>query len=723
MPLPKPHKGEAEQDFVSRCIGASIDDNTFDNTEAGRSQAAAACFSQWRDAKKQWSDGTLGPQRAYSTLQIKSISEQDARVIEGIASTPTPDRVDDVVEPMGGKFSVPMPLLWQHDAKKPIGHVSWAEATPEGIKFRAVIAKSAEAGTLKDRLDEAWQSIKLGLVRAVSIGFRALEAEPVNPKDFFGGTRFKKWEWLELSAVTIPANVDASILNIRNFDTRSATGHGDFNIAFNGDRIVSITLASEQTESLSATRHSSKSVKAQESKPMAMKKTIADQISAFEATLAAKALQRDDLMDVAAEKGETLDEAGKESYDTLSIEIKNINDHLARLRERDAENKKQAVEVTPVVQTKSNGGSGIITVRQPTIEKGTTFFRYCQVMMMAKGNKFEAANYAQQNDRWMHETPQLVEILRTGVNAGTSTDSTWAGPLVQYTNMASEFIDLIRANTVFDKLTGFRRVPFNIDVPRMTAGTSVNWVGEGQPKPLTKGAFDRVQLRFSKVAGIVAFTQELVRFSNPSAEAVIRADLTAAVAQFIDEQFIDPSKNEVANVSPASITYGAPTSAASGETAAAFIADAKTVMISLAIDNVSAAGGYWIMTPGQAVALGSLRHAQSGLPEFPDITVNGGTILGFPVVTSNNTPSGNVIFIVPREVMVADDGGVSVDVSTEASLQMDDDPSSGEQQSVSLWQSNMIGVRVERFINWRRRRDEAVYVITGADYGGIGTGT
>jgi HK97 family phage prohead protease len=151
--------------------------------------------------------------RAYSLLDIKSISE-DERVIEGIASTPTPDRMGDVVEPMGAKFALPMPLLWQHDAGQPIGHVEFAKPTKSGIPFKARLAQTDEPGTLKDRLDEAWQSIKLGLVRAVSIGFRSLEYSRMDT----GGLRFLEWEWLELSAVTIPANGDATINTIKSID-------------------------------------------------------------------------------------------------------------------------------------------------------------------------------------------------------------------------------------------------------------------------------------------------------------------------------------------------------------------------------------------------------------------------------------------------------------------------------------------------------------------------
>ena len=80
--------------------------------------------------------------RAYSFITIKSVDE-DERVIEGIASTPSPDRMGDIVNPMGAKFELPLPLLWQHDHASPIGHVVEAKATKDGITFKAKLAGAA----------------------------------------------------------------------------------------------------------------------------------------------------------------------------------------------------------------------------------------------------------------------------------------------------------------------------------------------------------------------------------------------------------------------------------------------------------------------------------------------------------------------------------------------------------------------------------------------------
>lgn len=168
--------------------------------------------------------------RAYSVLQVKSVDEE-TRVIRGIATTPSVDRVGDIIDPLGVKFQNPLAFLWQHQHDKPIGSVKFDKPTAKGIEFEATIAKTDEPGTLKDRLDEAWQSIKAGLVRAVSIGFRPIEYSFMDN----GGIRFSETEVYELSAVTIPANADALITTIKSLDAeaRKAAGVPDPEIPAN----------------------------------------------------------------------------------------------------------------------------------------------------------------------------------------------------------------------------------------------------------------------------------------------------------------------------------------------------------------------------------------------------------------------------------------------------------------------------------------------------------
>lgn len=155
--------------------------------------------------------------RAYSLLTIKTIDD-DQRIITGMATTPEPDRVGDIVEPLGAKFAAELPLLWQHRHDSPVGIARFGKPTKKGIPFTAALPMIEEAGALKDLVDMAWQSVKAKLVRGVSIGFRALKYAYMDT----GGVLFSETEIMELSLVTVPANASATIQSIKAMDTSLA---------------------------------------------------------------------------------------------------------------------------------------------------------------------------------------------------------------------------------------------------------------------------------------------------------------------------------------------------------------------------------------------------------------------------------------------------------------------------------------------------------------------
>jgi len=323
-----------------------------------------------------------------------------------------------------------------------------------------------------------------------------------------------------------------------------------------------------------------------------------------------------------------------------------------------------------------------------------------------------ALEYAKQ---WEDSTPEVGLYLKAAVAPGDTVTPAWAGALVQVQNLTNEFIELLRPATIIGRIPGLRMVPFNASVPVQTAGGAYGWVGQAKPKPVTKLGFATAKLEMSKAAGIIVLTEELVRTSSPSAEAIVRADMIAGIAAFLDMQFIDPAVAYVANVNPASITNGITPIAAS--TPANPLADVQKLLAALAAGNIPLGGVVLIMSETNALALGFARDAL-GNRLFPGVGVTGGTIEGITVVTSNAAGT-NIIALQPSTVLIADDGGVSVDVSREASVQMDSAPAGPPDATtvlVSLWQNNLVGLRAERFINWKRGRDEAVKFVSGASY-------
>lgn len=462
-------------------------------------------------------------------------------------------------------------------------------------------------------------------------------------------------------------------------------------------------------------------------------KKISELIAEWEAKKAATEAKIDEIETKSMESGEALDAEQKSNRETLKAEIAEIDDQIKMLKERQARQAAEAsvVETTATAATvqrgaENRGGNVISVVRN--VPKGIAFTRYAMALAHAKGNLAQAEAIAR---RWKDTTPEVQQVLhaamglgstnlKAAVTAGDSVDSDWAQPLVFYENMQNEFIDLLRPKTIIGRMTGLRKMPFNVRVASQSQGSSASWVGEGAPKPVSELKFNAVTLGHAKAAGIVVITQELARFSSPSAEALVSSDLMKTIIQFLDQQFIDPAVSAVANVSPASITNGLTAIPSSGSTLAQITADVEALMKTFIAAELDPTQAVWVMKPATALGL-SLKRTSQDIFTFPDIRIDGGTWFGLPVITSNSVPGsvsgGSIIaLVIQDEIFLADDGNITLDVSQEASVQMNSAPSAGAQSLVSLWQNNLVGLRAEREINWQRRRDQAVGYIDGVSY-------
>jgi HK97 family phage major capsid protein/HK97 family phage prohead protease len=620
---------------------------------------------------------------AWATLEIKAF-DAEQRIIEGIASTPTADRGGDVLIPAGAQFVLPMPLLWQHDQKQPIGEVFEASVTPQGIAIRARIARLDEPGALRDRLESAWQSIQLKLVRGLSIGWKPIKAKMLPS----GGLHVSNWLWAETSAVTIPQNADATILAVKSADLAAPGRHP------------------------SRVRDFLPIVRVDKGAPAMESKTIREQITSFETKRTAQQARMTAIMTKSAEAGATLDQAETDEYDGLTTEVKSIDAHLGRLRDLEATMITQATPInaaTPDDASLQRSRMPIISVKS-NLAPATAFVRYVQALAASRGSTLQAVEYAK---RWHDSTPEVELALKAAVAAGTTTDATWAGPLAPLTPLTSDFLALLRPATILGKVDSFFKVPFNVSVASQTGGGTYQWVGQGAPKPVGKLQFGTITLSILKCAGIIVITEELARTSTPSAEEVIRRDMVAGIAAFLDTEFIDPTKAAVAGVSPGSVTNGVTPITTAGTSPANARTDIQALANAMTAAGISTAGAVLILSETNALALTNALNPL-GQALFPGIAQGGGMIMGYKAVASQ--AAGNTVALVqPNAILYADDGGVTIDVSREASLQMDtvlDNPPVATSLLTSLWQMNLVGLRAERFINWKKARAGVVQYTT-----------
>lgn len=651
--------------------------------------------------------------RAYSALEIKSVSE-DKRIIRGVATTPAVDRVGDIVEPLGVEFKNPLPLLWQHQHDKPVGTVRFDRPTRDGITFEAELPQIAEAGTLRDRIEEAWQSIKAGLVRAVSIGFRPIEYAFMDE----GGIRFIKSEVYELSLVTIPANADAVITSTKTLDPAAVEIIKQFDIgapAATGDEGADEGRKAKPGASGTPVNLNRRTTK--------MTKTLAEQISALEAKRAADAARMEEILQKAVVEGRTTTDEEQEEFDGLEAEVRQIDDDLKRFR---ALEKAKIATAKPVDGSSQKAGSesrdlAPVVVKAPKPEPGIRFARFARTLGLAHKLKRDPVAIAE--ELYSQRDPDVIGVIKAAVQAvNTTTDAALIGNEGGF----ADFVEFLRPQTIVGRfgtggIPSLRRIPFRVPLITQTGGGTGYWVGEGKAKPLTKPSFDRTELAPLKVANIAVATMEALRDSSPSAEQLIRDDLAAALAVRIDLSFIDPSNSGSSGISPASITNGVTPITSAGTDADSVREDVRKAMGAFVAASNPLSSGVWIMSASTALAL-SLMVNPLGQAEFPGITMSGGTFFGLPVVVSEHI-TDYVVLANAGDIWLADDGGVAVDISTEASLEMADNPTGSSVGTptavdlVSMFQTNSVAFRAERTLNWARRRSTGVALISDVAWG------
>src|SRR5215471_9212697 len=462
--------------------------------------------------------------RAYSLLVIKQVDE-DARILTGMATTPAADRLDDVVESEGARFSLPLPLLWQHDSAQPIGHVTAAKTSKAGIEITASIAKG-----VTDRIDEAWKLIKAGLVSGLSIGFKPIEQERIKDSN---GIRYTKWDWLELSAVTIPANSQATIATIKSLDAAQLA-------VFGKHEPRSVTSAPSGVPAF------------QQPRPMEGKmQTIAERITALENKRAASAAAMENVMAKSLEEGRTSDAAEQEQFDTLAAEVDAIDKDLARLRK--IENSKmstaKAVAKIETVQQASQARAGIerpyaVPTQMPVPPQN---YVWNALVCRVKGHFARTSPYEILREDFGDNEPTravMNAIFKTATIPADTVTSGWASQLVA-TSLQDYFAALMPLSVYPGVSSRGMKFSFGtagvVVMPTRSSTPTIagSFVAQGAPIPVRQGSFTSISFTPKKLGVISTFTRELAEHSTPNIDGLIRDAMSDDTAVAIDTVLLD----------------------------------------------------------------------------------------------------------------------------------------------------------------------------------------
>jgi HK97 family phage major capsid protein len=602
----------------------------------------------------------------------------------------------DIVEPLGAMWKLPIPMKWQH-GKDPrigadqIGEITSAVKSPDGIRVKGTFWKFQTPPSLKDDYDRIWALVKAGM-RGLSIGFSPIEYEPIKGT---GGMRFLKWQFLELSPVTIAANQDASITSIKSFDQAARASSG----------------TSRDYPSRNASPVASGTSKQPRSTTM---KGIPDQIEAIEEDRATAQTRIDELKTKSNGDPDELDAAEQHELDDLAAKVISMDTKARRLHTMQGTISKAA----PITSAIGNDPDRSSRVRggdfqmKSNLPKGTMFARAAHAKIQGIKSHWSMNETAAHAAKLWPDTPLVGMYLKAAV--GTGAAGNWAEPLNPVNTVEGEFIEELRPATIVGRL-GLRPAPFNTKmIVQGPANSSANWVGNGAVKPVGEGVYDTVEIGRDKIAEIMVLTQDQIMSSAINSVEATRRDLIARIAQFADEQFLDPSVADGAN-NPASVLNGVDDVPAGGSTGEDLLHDISVLMNRFIAYNIPLTNVTLIVSSYIAWGLGGLRNPL-GQRFFPDVNINGGNIDGMRVLVSNNvggsSSGSNIVAVVPSLILLADNGGIKVDLSEQATISM----TGAATADHSLWQRNEVGLRCEWFVSWAKAHPQAAQYISGAAY-------
>jgi HK97 family phage major capsid protein len=340
-----------------------------------------------------------------------------------------------------------------------------------------------------------------------------------------------------------------------------------------------------------------------------------------------------------------------------------------------------------------------------------------------------AARYASRPElaQILAMTPrQRVAADQAGFGAGSGEPG--AELLQLDATFSGDFITFLYARTVWDRLS-VRKIPADVRVKGQDGASTGYFVGESKAIPMTTASFSEVDLRPLKVAALAAFSREILQRSSPDIETLVADSLREALTQRVDTKAFSTDAAS-SGVSPAGLLQGLTGQASAGGNLASFLVD-WAYMSGIMIAGKTSEGNVIVTTPGISEQIGLLRN-EHGDFAFPGMDENGGTILGKKALTGHNIPSGNLLRINPSNIYEIGASGVQIDLSTDATLEFGtaptatgDGPADQSENPVSLFQTDMVGIRLVRDFNYAYRRAQAITTarITAADYDGTASTT
>jgi Phage capsid family len=329
-----------------------------------------------------------------------------------------------------------------------------------------------------------------------------------------------------------------------------------------------------------------------------------------------------------------------------------------------------------------------------------------QAMIKASPNDIDVFKKQITRPRHSDDCKELLNqiVQKSAVAVGGIDTGTWGSALAQFAESSAGFVQSLSPFSSFDRILsdgGFRRAPLRSRVVIASSAAIASVVDEGLPKPVSTMAFTSENLRPRKAVAQVVVSDELTLSMLPGSTSQIQADLGKAVGLATDAEFLRIISESTGIVSNPSTGLGT----------TQFLNDLETALQAVEVDGPTPKL-YLIVPMSVAKTIALLRDSTGPSTSFtlPQMTVTGGTIQGIRVVVTSAATNDGILLDASS---VAADGGVAItEVSNQSTIELEDNPTAGSHQLVSLWQNNLQLTRTERFFGAVVVRSDGIAVIS-----------
>src|SRR2546430_2146400 len=299
-------------------------------------------------------------------------------------------------------------------------------------------------------------------------------------------------------------------------------------------------------------------------------------------------------------------------------------------------------------------------------------------------------------------TPRVREIVQKAA-IPPATLSDWAA-ISDYQNISEAFQESLRSLSVFDAVLadGMVKAPLRSRGFSVTTGIIGSAPNELAVKTISSLVLATQLLEPKKASAIVIVTKELL--SVAGSQQLFANELTKAVTAATDTAFI------------ASLISSTTPSASAGATLANITTDFDTLLAAVTTSATSRL--YYVASPTNIKGLVAKANA-GGTPAFPELTITGGPLFGGITAIASDSISSAAALLFDATAIVGNADLIGPGRSRSGTPQMGtapDSPPTSATALLSLWQNDLIALRMERFFVFTLMRSSGAASLSGVSY-------